>query len=117
MTYLDAAYAILKAAGQPLHYEKITEDALKRKLITPQGQTPTATMGSRLYTDTLQEGSRFVRVGRGTFGLAEWRPRGIDAHVAEINAATRQQPARPGDAHASRQVRGADPRTADPHGL
>ncbi len=91
MTYLDAAYDILKAAGQPLHYEAITEDALKRKLITPQGQTPTATMGSRLYTDTLQEGSRFVRVGRGTFGLAEWRPRGIDAHVAEINAATRQQ--------------------------
>ncbi|MDW8234641.1 MAG: restriction endonuclease [Roseiflexaceae bacterium] len=91
MTYLDAAYAVLKAAGQPLHYEAITKAALDQKLITPQGQTPAATMGSRLYTDTLQEGSRFVRVGRGTFGLAEWRPRGIDAHVAEINTTTRLQ--------------------------
>lgn len=91
MTYLDAAYDILKAEGKPLHYEAITQAALDRELITPQGQTPAATMGSRLYTDTLQEGSRFVRVGRGTFGLAEWRPRGIDAHVAEINATTRQQ--------------------------
>ena len=28
MTYLDAAYAILKAAGQPLHFEEITKRAV-----------------------------------------------------------------------------------------
>lgn len=67
MTYLDAAYTILKAADRPLHYEEITKLALEQQLITPQGQTPAATMGSRLYTDTLQEGSRFVRVGKGNF--------------------------------------------------
>ncbi|MCX7706740.1 MAG: restriction endonuclease [Anaerolineae bacterium] len=91
MTYLDAAYTILKTAGQPLRYEEITQRALARGLISPQGLTPAATMASRLYTDTLQEGSRFVRAGKGTFGLAEWRPKGIDAHVAEINTATRQR--------------------------
>ncbi len=32
-----------------------------------------------------------MRAGRGTFGLAEWRPRGIDAHVSDINADTRKQ--------------------------
>lgn len=92
MTYLEAAYTILKAAGQPLHYEEITRLALEQQLITSQGQTPAATMGYRLYTDTLQEGSRFVRAkGRGEFGLAEWRPQGIDAHIAKINTTTRQQ--------------------------
>lgn len=65
--------------------------ALAQKLIAPQGLTPEATMGSRLYTDAKQEGSHFVRTGKGVFGLAQWQPRGIDAHVAEINAATRKQ--------------------------
>jgi len=27
MAYLDAAYSILKTAGQPLHFEEITERA------------------------------------------------------------------------------------------
>ncbi len=91
MTYLDAAYTILKTAGQPLHFEEITQRALAQKLIAPQGLTPEATMGSRLYTDTKQEGSLFVRAGKGVFGLAQWQPKGIDAHIAEINTATRKQ--------------------------
>lgn len=91
MTYLDAAYTILKTAGQPLHFEEITQRALAQKLIAPQGLTPEATMGSRLYTDTKQEGSRFVRAGHGRFGLAEWQPKGIDAHVQEINRGTRAE--------------------------
>ena len=89
MTYLDAAYTILHAASEPLHYEDITQRALDRQLITPQGLTPAATMGSRLYTDTKQEGSRFVAAGHGRFGLAQWQPKGIEAHVQEINQATR----------------------------
>ena len=36
MTYLDAAYTILKAAGQPLHFEEITQRALAQKLIAPK---------------------------------------------------------------------------------
>lgn len=89
MTYLDAAYAILQAAGEALHYEEITQCALDQNLIAPQGLTPAATMGSRLYTDTKKEGSRFVRAGRGEFGLAQWQPKGIEARAQEINEATR----------------------------
>lgn len=91
MTYLDAAYTILKAAGQPLRYEEITERALAQKLISPQGLTPDATMASRLYTDTLQEDSRFVRADKGTFGLAQWQPEGIESQVDKLNQATREQ--------------------------
>jgi restriction system protein len=91
MTYLDAAHTILKAAGQPLRYEEITEQALAQHLISPQGLTPEATMASRLYTDTLQEGSRFVRAGKGVFGLVQWQPEGIESQVDKINQATREQ--------------------------
>ncbi len=91
MTYLDAAYHILQQAHQPLRYEEITERALAQQLISPQGLTPEATMASRLYTDTLQEGSRFTRVDKGAFGLVDWRPAGIEAQVQRINQATRDQ--------------------------
>ena len=53
-----------------MHFEEITQRALVQMLIAPQGLTPEATMGSRLYPDTKQEGSSFVRAGHGRFGLA-----------------------------------------------
>ena len=90
-TYLDAAYHILQQAHQPLRYEEITERALAQQLISPQGLTPEATMASRLYIETLQDGSRFTRVDKGTFGLVDWRPAGIEAQVQRINQATRDQ--------------------------
>jgi restriction system protein len=65
MTYLAAAVTILKDAGQPLRPDEITQRALAQKLISPQGLTPEATMASRLYIDTLQDRSRFVRAGNG----------------------------------------------------
>jgi len=91
MTYLDAAYTILKSAGHPLRPDEITQRALEQKLISPQGLTPEATMASRLYIDTLQEDSRFVRAGKGVFGLAQWQPEGIESQVSKINQATREQ--------------------------
>ena len=75
-TYLDAAYQILKAAGRRCTYEEITRRALEQKLITPQGLTPGATMASRLYTDTNQEGSRFVRRRARPLRPGEWQPLG-----------------------------------------
>jgi restriction system protein len=47
MTFLDAAYEILKRAGQPLHYVEIASRALASGLLDTRGQTPEATMGSR----------------------------------------------------------------------
>lgn len=65
MTYLDAAYTVLQSEKQPLHYTDITRRALAQGLIVPTGLTPEATMGSRLYTDTQEKSSRFVRAGKG----------------------------------------------------
>ena len=41
-------------------------------------------MASRLYTDTLQQGSRFTRVDKGAFGLVDWRPAGIEAKMGIV---------------------------------
>lgn len=70
MQFKDAAYEILKKAGKPLHYREIAAQALSERLLDTIGQTPEATMGSRLYTDTLSPDSRFRRGDvRGTFAL------------------------------------------------
>ena len=70
MQFKDAAYKILKEAGQPLHYRDIAERALIAGLLETSGQTPEATMGAMLYTDTLNPDSRFRRGDqRGTFAL------------------------------------------------
>ncbi len=91
MTYLEAAYTILSAANAPLHYEEITSLALEQGLIAPTGRTPAATMGSRLYTNTKDESSRFVRKGRGMFALVDERHGDIGDQVAAITHATRDQ--------------------------
>ncbi len=44
MTFLEAAIAILKREGKPLHFKKLTEIALKDNLLTVVGRTPEATM-------------------------------------------------------------------------
>lgn len=91
MTYLEAAHKILSEARQPLHYSEITRRALEQHLLQPAGLTPDATMGSRLYTDTQEEESLFVRVGKGRFDLAKPRPGGIEEQVQQINRRTREQ--------------------------
>lgn len=91
MTFLDAARKILEEAAEPLHFEEIARRASAQGLVKSAGITPEATMGSRLYTATKQEGSLFVRVDKGTFDLARRSPRGIDAQVEEINRTTRER--------------------------
>jgi len=78
MTFTDAAYRLLEESGKPRHYRWLTEEALRRGWITPKGKTPEATMYAVLYTEIKNEipgrkPSRFIRTGRGIFGLAEWQ--------------------------------------------
>jgi restriction system protein len=89
MTFLDAAYEVLKRAGQPLHYVEIANHALASGLLDTRGQTPEATMGSRLYVDTKRPGSRFRRVSRGVFALAEAQPGDIGQRIESLNRKTR----------------------------
>jgi hypothetical protein len=49
MTYLDAAVRILSAAKRPMTTREITERAVARGFIAPEGKTPEATMSAVLY--------------------------------------------------------------------
>ncbi len=91
MQFKDAAFQVLKEAGQPLHYNDIAVRAIRAGLITPSGRTPEATMGALLYTDTLREDSRFTRSGKGCFGLKEKQAGGVAAQIEVVNQETRQK--------------------------
>lgn len=74
MTFTDAAEAILKAAGQPLHYRKLTEIAIANNLLSHVGKTPEVTMSSRLATMVRKDRGEapIVKVRPGVFGLREF---------------------------------------------
>lgn len=89
MQFKDAAYEILKQAGEPLHYNEITDRALAAGILSTSGQTPHASMGSRLYTDTLHPDSQFRRVEKGVFGLRERQPSDVSQTIRRLNNQTR----------------------------
>ncbi len=91
MNFLDAAYEILKKADKPLHYIEITNRALSAGLLDTKGQTPEASMGSRLYVDTKRPDSRFRRVSRNVFGLIEAQSSEISQRIDIINLQTRSE--------------------------
>jgi hypothetical protein len=91
MQFKDAAFKILKSSATPLHYDAITDQAIKAGLLETTGQTPHATMGALLYTDTLNANSRFRRGDqKGTFALKITAPAGIDQQIEAIQKKVRQ---------------------------
>lgn len=74
LSFTEAAYEILNKKGYALTANEISQAALSQGLISTSGKTPSATMGARLYMDIKQKGdeSRFVKEGRGKFGLRKW---------------------------------------------
>jgi hypothetical protein len=77
MTFADAAYKLLTESGEPRHYRWLAEEAMRRDWISTSGKTPEATMYALIHTEIKNEipgkrPSRFVKIGRGMFGLAEW---------------------------------------------
>jgi restriction system protein len=91
MQYKDAAYQILSDTDKPLHYSEITDRALSRGILTPSGQTPHATMGALLYTDTLKANSRFQRGDiKGTFVLRTTPPSDIQKQINAIDTQVRK---------------------------
>jgi restriction system protein len=77
MTFLEAAWQVLNQVGEPLHYRDITTRAIGQGLVDTEGKTPARTMNAQLSTDIRAGKPRFVRVGRGIYGLAHWE-RGTD---------------------------------------
>jgi len=69
-SFRDAAHQILKAAGRPLSAKDIAVEALQRRLIASEGQTPVATMAARIYVDLKRNPKTpFEKVGKGLFSL------------------------------------------------
>lgn len=78
MTFANAAYKLLLESGEPRHYRWLAEEAIRRQWIATSGKTPEATMCAVIHTEINNEipgkrPSRFVKTGRGMFGLAEWQ--------------------------------------------
>ncbi len=91
MQFKDAAYEILKKAEIPLHYKEIASRAQTEGLLETTGQTPEATMGAQLYTDTLNPDSRFRRGDqRGTFTLKIAPTGSIQQQIENIQAQIRK---------------------------
>lgn len=61
MSFIDAAYQLLKESGEPRHYRWLTEEAIRRGLIATKGKTPEATMYASLpripFTNSIQTGT------------------------------------------------------------
>ena len=83
MTFLDAAYQMLKESGKPMHVRDITETAKRRGLIETKGKTPEATMSTQILYDDRRSGGRFVRLGKNRVALREWGIEKIEKEIEE----------------------------------
>ncbi|MCA9583186.1 MAG: winged helix-turn-helix domain-containing protein, partial [Myxococcales bacterium] len=74
MTFTEAAERILRAAGKPLHYKKITEIAIAQNLLSHVGKTPEITMSSRLATVIKKDRGEapIFKLKPGVFALREF---------------------------------------------
>jgi hypothetical protein len=74
MTFTEAAEAVLRKAGKPLHYKKITQFAIEQNLLSHVGKTPEVTMSTRLATLAKKDRGEaaIVRIKPGVFGLRDW---------------------------------------------
>jgi restriction system protein len=74
LSALDAARAVLKQAGQPLHSKEITRRVIDQSLWKTTGKTPASTLNARIAVDIKKKGgrSRFQRTQKGVYALREW---------------------------------------------
>ena len=70
---LNVAYEVLYAAGEPMHYQALASEMLETGWWTTTGSTPSRSVNAYLSKDIKDNGdeSRFIRVGRGFYGLRE----------------------------------------------
>ena len=66
---INAAYEVLKEAGEPMNIKQIMEKINERGLAKLAGKTPAATVSAALQREisTKQEASRFEKAGKGLF--------------------------------------------------
>lgn len=93
MTFYEAAVEVLREAGRPLHYKKITENAIRRSLLSHVGKTPEETMHARLQQEVKKpNGLALIERARpGVFALKA----GADPADAKETLSFRQPAAEP----------------------
>lgn len=81
MTFTEAAVEVLRSAGKPLHYKKITEIAIEKNLLSHVGKTPETTMSSRLATMVKKDrgDAPITKVKPGVFALREFSDDAVEA--------------------------------------
>ncbi len=86
MDEVDSAYQVLKAAGHPLYYRELIDQAIALKGGTTRASAYTiADVHTRINLD-----SRFIHTGKSMWGLNEWSPQRISSHEAEEPTAAPQ---------------------------
>ncbi|MHB1414023.1 MAG: HTH domain-containing protein [Chloroflexota bacterium] len=92
MNALDAACQVLKEAGQPLHYQDLTNRILSRGLWQTKSKAPEISVNSALSADIREKGpdSQFYRAGSGVFALRTASPT-TKAHQTRVEAAVSSQ--------------------------
>ena len=98
LSFTDAAERVLgsQADARPMHYRELTERALDLGLLATKGRTPEATMYSQILTEIQRktrrgEVPRFVRHGRGLFGLSRWTTTGLAHQIEQHNEQVRKE--------------------------
>jgi len=98
LSFTDAAEQVLAqfGSGRPMHYRTITQRALELGLIQTQGRTPAATLYSQISTEINRQSKRgetprFVKQGRGIFGLSRWGGHGLPHSIEQHNAEVRRK--------------------------
>ena len=71
MTFFEAAVAVLRDAGRPLHFKKIAAAAAERELLSHVGREPEETMRARLAQEAKKPAADSVidEVRPGVFGI------------------------------------------------
>jgi restriction system protein len=97
-TYLEAAEFLLSEDQYKsgLHYRTLTNLAIQRKLIAPEGLTPEATMSAQINSDIQKrllrgDQPRFARVTRGVFRLVDYTGSSLVNQIDSHNLAIRKQ--------------------------
>ena len=82
-TEADIAYEVLKAHGNPMHYQNLIEEVLRRLGISQEAIRIAAAL-TQINLDT-----RFSFLGRGEWGLKVWEPAKIPKRTASIALANK----------------------------
>jgi restriction system protein len=98
LSFTDAAEEVLKrfSGNKPMHYREITQKAMALGLIKTSGLTPEATLSSQILTEIERQTNRgdtprFVKHGKGFFGLTKWMPVGLVSQIEQQNSTARKK--------------------------